>query len=90
MSTNKRMAIQNQQEKVVVDGEEQDALVLTITNSHKSAIERLVDAYKVKEKDEAKLIAFLIATAGEEGVIGRPIGANGRFFSPPDEWVEKE
>ena len=84
------MAIENKQEKVVVDDREQDALVLTITNSHKSAIEKLVDAYKVKEKDEAKLIAFLIAVAGEEGVIGKPIGADGRFFSPPDEWIEKD
>ena len=69
---------------------EGDTLVLEITNGHKEEVENLVEAYKIKDGDEAKLIAYLLGVASHESVIGSSIGANGRFFSPPDEWVEKK
>ena len=83
------MAIENTYKTIKKeDGEEQEALVLTLTNRHKKNIEELVEAYNVKEKDEAKLIAYLLAVASQEGVKGEPIGANGKFFALPDDWVE--
>ena len=69
---------------------EKGDLVLTITNGHKETVEKLVKAYKIKDGDEAKLIAFLTDAVAQDGVIGSPIGANGKFFSPADHWVEKE
>ena len=65
-------------------------LILTVTNGHKETIEKLVKAYRIKGSDEAKLIAFLIDAVSQEGVIGNPIGGNGRYFTPTDSWVEKE
>lgn len=64
-------------------------LILTITNRHRETIEKLVKEYKIKGADEAKLIAFLIEAVSQEGVVGNPIGANGKFFSPADSWVER-
>lgn len=81
------MAIQNKHEETEIDGKKQNALILTITNGHKDTIEKLVKAYDIKEGDEAKLIAYLIAVASNEKIIGKPIGSDGRYFSPPDDWV---
>ena len=67
-----------------------DTLVLEMTNGHKDTVDKLVKAYKIKDGDEAKLIAFLIEAASQDGVIGNPIGANGKFFAPLDSWVDTE
>lgn len=66
-----------------------DTLVLEITNKHKEQMENLVKAYKIKDDDEAKLIAFLMAVADHPDVIGRPIGTSGSFFDPPQDWLKE-
>ena len=66
-----------------------ESFVLTISNGHKKTIESLVKAYRIKDADEAKLVAFLIDAVSQDGVVGNPIGANGKYFYPADSWVEK-
>ena len=84
------MAIYNKIETTEVEGEEKkDALILTVTNGHKEAIDKIVKAYNIKDGDPAKLLAFFISVASEESVIGKPIGTTGSLFSLPREWVEQ-
>ena len=64
-----------------------ESLILEITNDHKETIKDLVKAYKIKDGDEAKLIAFLIAVASHEDVKGKPLGNGIKVFLPQEDWI---
>ena len=79
------MAIVEKREK---DKKGNDAFVLTITNGHKDEIDKIIDAYKIKDKDPSKVIAFLLQVASQKDNLGKPLGTSiGGFYIPPKEWV---